>query len=97
MAFGVLALGEVFSAVGLRSRNPIWKNHLLKNKGLLACCAFVTVIVCVMLAVPFLRVACGLTQLLSYQWALMLVCSLLPLVIIEIGKIFSKKKARRIR
>ena len=97
MAFGVLALGEVFSSVGLRSRNPIWKNHLLKNKGLLACCAFVTAIVCLILVVPFLRVACGLTQLWSYQWALMLVCSLLPLVIIEIGKIFSKKKARRVR
>lgn len=95
MVFGVLALGEIFSTFSLRGCKPVWSNSLKKNLPLLLNAVLVTLIVCLLLAIPVLRTAVSLSALAAWQWLLLFVFSLLPLAGMEVFKFLNQKFLRR--
>ncbi len=92
MAFVVLATSQLFYSLSMRSfRKSIFKVGLLTNKFLLFSIVFGFVLQVGVVSVPFLASAFKVQPLSLYDWSIVIGLSLVPLVLAELSKVFSKR------
>ena len=88
MAFIVLALSQVIQAFNMRSERSIFKIGPFTNKKLnLAALSSIILVACV-LFIPFMQIAFGLIFLNIKHYLICLGLSLVPLVVMELAKLF---------
>ena len=90
MAFIVLALSQVVQAFNMRSEKSLFESNPLGNKKLNFACLVSTVMVALVLFVPGLNGAFGLTVLQTGKYLIALGLSLVPLFVMEIAKAIEK-------
>lgn len=86
MAFTVLALSQVVQAFNMRSEHSLFKIGFFGNGTLNKAAAISTVLVILVLLVPFLNTIFGLTVLSLKNYLICLGLVLVPLAVMEIAK-----------
>ncbi|MBH1940678.1 calcium-translocating P-type ATPase, PMCA-type [Mobilitalea sibirica] len=92
MAFAVLGLSQLFHSFNMRSRRSLSEIGLFSNPKLVISfliCSFLQVTV---ISVPFLSRVFQVVPLNLRQWALVLLLSFTPIVVVELQKKFNAKK-----
>ena len=93
MAFAALGLVQITHAFNVRSqRESIFRIGLLSNRWMLLAAGAYTLLLLIVMLVPFLRDVFSLTALGREQWSLVIGGALLIVVIVEIIKVFTKKE-----
>ncbi len=87
MAFTVLALSQVVQAYNMRSERSLFKIGFFGNGTLNKAAAISTVLVILVLLVPFLNTIFGLTTLSLNNYLICLGLVLVPLAVMEIAKV----------
>lgn len=91
MAFVVLAASQLFYSLSMRnSRKSIFKIGLFKNRILILAIVVGILLQLVVISVPFLANAFGVHNLSLIDWGIVIGFSLIPLVVNEIIKHFTK-------
>ena len=90
MAFIVLALSQVVQAFNMRSEKSLFESNPLGNKKLNFACLVSTAMVALVLFVPGLNGAFGLTVLQTGKYLIALGLSFVPLVVMETAKAIEK-------
>jgi Ca2+-transporting ATPase len=91
MAFAVLCLSELFHSFNMRSEHSLSEIGILSNKKLVysfIVCAFLQISV---ITIPPLAKVFQVVPLTSRQWAITLFLSFMPIIVIEIQKMFNKR------
>lgn len=92
MAFVVLAASQLFYSLSMRnSKKSIIKIGLFSNKILVLSIIVGILLQLVVISLPFLANAFGVQNLSLADWGLVFVFSLIPLLVNEIIKLFTKK------
>ncbi|WP_312103854.1 cation-translocating P-type ATPase [Lachnoclostridium sp.] len=91
MAFTVLSLSQLFHAFNMRSEHSIFKIGLLRNKQMV-----ISFLVCSFLQIavvsyePFAKIF-KVTPMLPFQWVIVSILSIIPIIIIELQKAVSNR------
>jgi Ca2+-transporting ATPase len=96
MAFCVLSLSQLVHAFNARSDYSLFHIGVFSNKSLIASfliCGFMQISV---VSIPPLAAIFKVVPLTLLQWELVLGISLMPLILVEIVKLFTSKKRNRI-
>lgn len=86
MSFAVLSLSELFHAFNMRSEHSLSEIGLFTNKKLVfsfLACSFLQIIV---ITIPHLAIVFQVVPLTLRQWAIVLLLSFAPIVVVEIQK-----------
>jgi len=90
MAFSVLALSQLFHAFNMCSDGSVLNSKLFRNKFLvISLLAGIALQVCVV-QIPLLSGVFKTTSLRPVEWTIVLILSIMPLVIVELQKLFSR-------
>lgn len=92
MAFLVLSMSQVVHAFNMRSNKSLFKIGFFSNKMLTGAAIISTVLVAFILFVPPVRYVFGLVPLEANQYLLALGLALVPLVVLEVAKVFGLEK-----
>lgn len=93
MAFVVLAASQLFYSLSMRnSTKSIFKIGLFSNKFLIGAIIIGILLQLVVITVPFLATAFGVHNLSFGEWGIVLGFSLIPLIVNEIIKLFTRSK-----
>jgi len=88
IAFMTLSLVQIAHALDVRSRTKsLFSKSLFSNRWLLAAIVFTVFLQLTTVYVPFLRQVLQTVPLAARDWLLILACTLLPLVVVEIVKL----------
>ncbi len=92
MSFVVLAASQLFYSLSMRSSTKsIFKIGLFSNKYLIGAIIIGILLQLVVITVPFIADAFGVHNLSVTEWGIVLVFALIPLIVNEIIKFFTKK------
>ena len=92
MAFVVLAASQLFYSLSMRNaKKSILKVGLFSNKILILAIIVGILLQLVVISIPFLANAFGVHNLTLADWSIVIAFSLIPLVVNEIIKLFSRK------
>ncbi len=95
VAFMTLALAQVFHAFNARSqRRSAFDQRLFTNGWLWAAVGVCLLLQLAAIYIPLLSRILETNPLSMYDWGLILVCALAPIVVIEIGKLLNKQWER---
>ena len=93
MAFVVLAASQLFYSLSMRSfSKPIIKVGIFSNLYLIGAIIMGILLQLLVITVPFLANAFGVHNLSLREWIIVIAFSLVPLVVNEIIKLFTKEK-----
>ncbi|MGL5150446.1 MAG: cation-translocating P-type ATPase [Clostridium sp.] len=91
-AFVVLSVSQLFYSLSMRStKKSIFTVGLFKNKYLIGSIALGIILQFVVISIPFLSNVFGVFPLTFKDWGIVLLLSLIPFIINEIGKLFRRK------
>lgn len=92
MAFVVLAASQLFYSLSMRNfKKSVFKIGLFSNKILILAIIAGILLQLVVISIPFLANAFGVTNLSLVDWGIVIAFSLIPLLVNEIIKRFTKK------
>ena len=94
MAFIVLALSQVVQSYNMRSEHSLFAIGAFSNKRLNIAALSSLVLVLLVVFVPFLSTIFGLVALSGKLYATALLLTLIPLPVMELGKLISSKLTR---
>lgn len=93
MTFAVLSLSQLVHSFNLRSSHSLFKTGLFGNMKLVGAFILGAVMQISVISVPVLSAAFRTVPLNSFQWLIVAVLSLLPLIIVEVEKcVLSRKR-----
>jgi Ca2+-transporting ATPase len=96
MAFVVLAASQLFYSLSMRSADKsIFKIGLFSNRFLILAILAGIVLQLVVITIPFLAEAFGVHNLSLHDWDVVLILALMPLLINEIIKLFSRSSRKK--
>ncbi len=96
MSFVVLAASQLFYSLSMRSSTKsIFKIGLFSNKFLIGAIVVGILLQLVVITVPALATAFGVHSLSLVEWAIVIGFALIPLIVNEIIKAFSKSSVRK--
>lgn len=94
MAFCVLSISQLFHAFNMRSEHSVLNRGFFRNKALvLSLIAGVVMQVCVV-NINFMAQIFKVTELNGIQWTIVAVLAVLPIVIVELQKAFTRRFSR---
>ncbi len=88
MAFTVLSLTQIVQAFNMRSQRSLFRIGFFGNKNLNGAALISLILVCLVLFVPGLNTIFGLVYLESHMYLIALGLIIVPLVVMEISKLF---------
>jgi Ca2+-transporting ATPase len=95
--FSTLGLAQMGNALAVRSeRKSLFQLGLLSNKYLLGAVLLTVLAQMAVVYVPFLQPIFGTTSLSLGQLGLVLAFSAIPFVVVEVGKLVARARARRV-
>lgn len=94
MGFAVLSLSQLVHSFNMRSEHSVLKLGLFSNKKLVAACAVCAVLMVSVVLFPPLTAIFRTTTLTAFQWLLVAVLSLFPLVAVEGEKLLFNRSPK---
>ncbi len=95
MAFVVLAVSQLFYSLSMRNADKsIFKVGLFTNKFLVGAIAVGILLQLIVITVPFLADAFGVHNLSANEWGIAFCFALVPLIVNELIKLFSKSSKK---
>lgn len=91
MAFTVLSLSQLFHAFNMRSEHSIFKIGLLRNKQMVVSFVVCTFLQIIVVSFEPLTKIFKVTPMLPYQWLIVFLLSVIPIVIVELQKFVSNR------
>jgi Ca2+-transporting ATPase len=90
MAFAVLSISQLVHAFNMRSEGSVIKAGLFKNPYLIGSLIFGLILEISVISIPSLSTVFNVTPLSFQEWLIVGIISILPLVIVEAQKAFSR-------
>jgi len=88
IAFMTLSMVQIAHTLNARSRTKsLFRSSLFSNRWLLAAIAFTVLLQLTVVQIPFLRQVLNTVPLSWRDWQLILACTLVPLVVVEVVKL----------
>ena len=91
MAFAVLSISQLVHAFNMRSETSVIKAGLFKNKYLILSFLVGVILEVGVISIEPVAHIFDVTPLSPPQWAISAILSLMPLLIVETGKILEKR------
>ena len=86
LAFIILGLTSILHIFTVRSRKSIFKNTLRNNWSLVISSVAMIAVIILLAAVPSIGKLLGLTDIGSYHWIVIIILTIIPTIVAEIGK-----------
>lgn len=91
VAFGVLALTQVSHSINVQAEeDSVFKGNLLKNKFLILADVFIVILQILVMTIPFLQNVFKVAPIQLEHWALIILFSISPIIIVEIIKLIMR-------
>ncbi len=94
MAFVALGLIELVHSFNIKTEESIFKTGILENKYLVGSFIVGTLLQIIVAVVPFLARIFSLVPLNNIQWLYVIIISIIPLIVMELQKLFDVKKEK---
>ena len=91
MSFSVLALSQLFHAFNMRSEKSVLNAELVRNRFLVMSLAVGILLQICVVNIPILSDIFKTTPLSLREWGIVMLLSVMPLIIVELQKLFSRK------
>ena len=95
MAFTVLSLSQLVHSFNMRSEHSVLKLGLFSNEKLVAACGFCAFLMVSVVLFPPLASLFQTTALTAFQWMIVVVLSLCPLLVVEGEKLLGERLFRK--
>ena len=95
MAFGTLSLSQLVHAFNMRSETSVLRSGIFKNKYLVGAFMLGALLQIAVMSIPSLQGMFKTVAMDMVQWGIVGLLSLMPILIVEGGKLFSESRKRR--
>jgi P-type Ca2+ transporter type 2C len=96
IAFMTLSMVQIAHTLNARSRtHSLFSSGLFKNRWLLAAIGFSVLVQLLTVHVPFLRNLLDTVPLVLRDWELILACTVVPLIVVEVVKLIARAAVRK--
>mgnify|MGYP006068384497 CR=1 FL=1 len=92
MAFATLSISQLIHAFNMKTEKSIFSINLFNNMYLIGALIIGTILQVVVIMVPFLANIFKVVELNITQWIIVAILCILPIIVVELEKLFTNKK-----